>query len=77
MIPEYKRDRKHANVDIQSALEQMPDIADLIAKQSAWDEYEQKPDFSEIPPEFQSMIPENIRKEQEDTRIYNMWLTKQ
>ena len=76
MIPEYKRDRKHG-FNIQDALENMPEMADLIAKQSSWDEFEQKPDFSDIPAEYQGMIPDNVRNQKEDQRIYNMWLTKQ
>ena len=76
MIPEYKRDRKHG-FNVQDALENMPEMAELIARQSTWDEFEQKPDFSDIPTEYQGMIPENIRNQKEDERIYNMWLTKQ
>lgn len=76
MIPEYKRDRKHG-FNVQDALENMPEIVELIASQNTWDEFEQKPDFSDIPPEYQGMIPENIRNQKEDERIYNMWLTKQ
>lgn len=76
MIPEYRRDRKHG-FNIQDALENMPEVSELIARQSAWDEFEQKPDFSDIPAEYQGMIPDNIRSQREDERIYNMWLTKQ
>ena len=76
MIPEYKRDRKHG-FNVQDALENMPEMAELIARQSTWDEFEQKPDFSDIPTEYQGMIPENIRNQKDDQRIYNMWLTKQ
>lgn len=76
MIPEYRRDRKHG-FNVQDALEKMPEASELIARQSAWDEFEQKPDFSDIPAEYQGMIPDNIRSQREDERIYNMWLTKQ
>lgn len=76
MIPEYRRDRKHS-FNVQDALEKMPEVSELIARQSAWDEFEQKPDFSDIPAEYQGMIPDNIRSQREDERIYNMWLTKQ
>lgn len=76
MIPEYRRDRKHG-FNVQDALENMPGVSELIARQSAWDEFEQKPDFSDIPAEYQGMIPDNIRSQREDERIYNMWLTKQ
>ena len=76
MIPEYRRDRKHG-FNVQDALENMPEVSELIARQSAWDEFEQKPDFSNIPTEYQGMIPDNIRSQREDERIYNMWLTKQ
>ena len=76
MIPEYRRDRKHG-FNVQDALEKMPEVSELIARQSAWDEFEQKPDFSDIPAEYQGMIPDNIRNQREDERIYNMWLTKQ
>ena len=75
MIPEYRRDRKHC-FNVQDALENMPEVSELIARQSAWDEFEQKPDFSDIPAEYQGMIPDNIRSQREDERIYNMWLTK-
>jgi hypothetical protein len=54
----------------------MPEIAQQIAQQDAWSQYEQAPDLSDIPEEYQKLIPENIRKQQEDTRIYNIWLTK-
>lgn len=76
MIPEYRRDRKHG-FNVQDALENMPEVSELIARQSAWDEFEQKPNFSDIPAEYQGMIPDNIRSQREDERIYNMWLTKQ
>ena len=76
MIPEYRRDRKHG-FNVQDALENMPEVSELIARQSTWDEFEQKPDFSNIPVEYQGMIPDNIRSQREDERIYNMWLTKQ
>lgn len=76
MIPEYRRDRKHG-FNVQDALENMPEVSELIARQSAWDEFEQKPDFSDIPAEYQGMIPDNIRSQREDERIYNIWLTKQ
>ena len=76
MIPEYRRDRKYG-FNVQDALENMPEVSELIARQSAWDEFEQKPDFSDIPAEYQGMIPDNIRSQREDERIYNMWLTKQ
>lgn len=76
MIPEYRRDRKHG-FNVQDALENMPEVSELIARQSVWDEFEQKPDFSDIPAEYQGMIPDNIRSQREDERIYNMWLTKQ
>lgn len=76
MIPEYRRDRKHG-FNVQDALENMPEVSELIARQSAWNEFEQKPDFSDIPAEYQGMIPDNIRSQREDERIYNMWLTKQ
>lgn len=76
MIPEYRRDRKHG-FNVQDALENMPEVSELIVRQSAWDEFEQKPDFSDIPAEYQGMIPDNIRSQREDERIYNIWLTKQ
>jgi len=77
MIPEYKRDKK-VPIDFEAALEGMPEIANIIAQQSTWDEYEHaEPDFSEIPTEYQSMIPDNVRKQKEDLRTYNIWLTKQ
>jgi len=76
MIPEYKRDKK-TPLNMEEVLEGMPDVANLIAMQSQWDEYEQVPDFSDIPQEFQGMIPDNVRKQKEDLRTYNIWLTKQ
>ena len=76
MIPEYKRDKSNP-LNVDTALTEMPEIAELIAKQDNWSQYEQLADFSDIPPEYQKLIPDNVRKNQEDTRIYNMWLTKQ
>lgn len=76
MIPEYKRDKKRP-IDLEDVLAGMPDIANLIALQSNWDSYEQAPDFTDIPDEFQKMIPDNVRKQTEDLRTYNIWLTKQ
>lgn len=76
MIPEYKRDKK-TPLNMEEVLEGMPDIANLIVMQSQWDEYDQPPDFSDIPQEFQGMIPDNVRKQKEDLRTYNIWLTKQ
>jgi hypothetical protein len=54
----------------------MPEIANAIGNINVWKQYEQAPDFSEIPEEYQSMIPDNAKKQQEDTRTYNIWLTK-
>lgn len=75
MIPEYKHD-KDKPIDFETVLEGMPEIAQQIAQQSTWAQYEQAPDLSDIPEEYQKFIPDNIRKQQEDTRIYNIWLTK-
>ena len=57
MIPEYKRDKK-VPLDMETVLESMPEIANMIAQQSTWNAYEQAPDFSDIPVEFQPMIPQ-------------------
>lgn len=76
MIPEYSRKRK-LPINIEEATEDMPEIAAAIAAQSVWSQYEQAPDFSEIPEEYQTMIPDNIRNQKEDNKIYNIWLTKQ
>ena len=76
MIPEYKRDRKKP-LDFEQLSEEMPDIADMIANQNTWPQYEQAPDFSDIPLEYQKMIPQNAREGKDDPRTYNMWLTKQ
>jgi hypothetical protein len=75
MIPEYKHDKERP-IDLEAALEGMPEIAAQIAQQTAWSQYEQEPDLSEIPEEYQKFIPDNVRKQKEDTRIFNMWLTK-
>lgn len=76
MIPEYKRDRRRP-LDIEQLMEEMPQIAEQIMAHNTWSQYEQAPDFSEIPMEYQKMIPENVRNQKEDTRTYNIWLTKQ
>lgn len=76
MIPEYKRDKANP-INIETALQDLPEIAALAAQQDTWSQYEQPADFSDIPAEYQKLIPDNIRKNQEDTRIYNIWLTKQ
>ena len=54
----------------------MPSVLNAIGNINVWKQYEQAPDFSEIPEEYQSMIPDNAKKQQEDTRTYNIWLTK-
>lgn len=76
MIPEYKRDTVKP-LDFEKLSEEMPDIANLIASQDTWSQFEQLPDLSDIPAEYQKMIPQNVRDGKEDTRVYNMWLTKQ
>lgn len=76
MIPEYKRDRKKP-FDFEQLHEEMPEIAEQIMAQNTWSQYEQAPDLSDIPLEYQKMIPENIRTQKEDLRTYNIWLTKQ
>lgn len=76
MIPEYSR-KKKLPVDIEEATEDMPEIAAAIASLSTWSQYEQAPNFSEIPEDYQNMIPDNVRNQKEDTKIYNIWLTKQ
>ena len=48
MIPEYKHD-KDKPIDFETALEGMPEIAQQIAQQSTWAQYEQAPDLSDIP----------------------------
>jgi hypothetical protein len=75
MIPEYSRKRR-LPLDIEEATEGMPEIANAIANTNVWKQYEQAPDFSEIPEEYQSMIPDNAKTQKEDTRTYNIWLTK-
>lgn len=76
MIPEYKRDRQKP-FDFEQLQEEMPQIADLIIAQNTWAQYEQAPDFTDIPLEYQKMLPDNIRNQKEDLRTYNIWLTKQ
>ena len=75
MIPNYKHDGKYP-IDMEEVLAGMPEIAQQIVATTEWSQYEQKPDLSDIPEQFQKMIPDNIRKNEEDTRIFNMWLTK-
>lgn len=75
MIPEYKHD-KNKPVDFEAAMEGMPEIANQIIQQNMWSQYERAPDLSDIPEEYQKMIPDNIRNQEEDTRIFNIWLTK-
>lgn len=75
MIPSYKHDGKFS-IDLEETLADMPEIAKQIAMTTEWSQYEQKADLSEIPEQYQKMIPDNIRKNEEDTRIFNMWLTK-
>lgn len=75
MMPEYSRKRR-LPLDIEEVTEGMPEIANAIGNINVWKQYEQAPDFSEIPEEYQSMIPDNAKKQQEDTRTYNIWLTK-
>ena len=41
-----------------------------------WKEFEQLPNLSMIPMEYQNMIPENIRKNEEDNRVQHIMLTK-
>ena len=75
MIPEYSRKRR-LPLDIEEVTEGMPEIANAIVNIYVCKQYEHAPDFSEIPEEYQSMIPDNAKKQQEDTRTYNIWLTK-
>lgn len=76
MIPKYHR-RKTTPIDMEQLAEDMPEIAKSIAASTVWEQYEQPPDFSDIPEEFQHLIPDNIRNQKEDNKIYNIWLTKQ
>ena len=71
----YRR-TKPRPIDFDQIAEDMPEIYKAIMNQATWRQYEQLPDLSEIPSEFQHMIPENIRKNQEDTRIQHIMLTK-
>ena len=73
-IPKYKSNRRLSWDEI---CDEFPDVARQIVSEDQWRQFEQKPDFSDIPSEYQGMIPENIRNQKEDTRIYNIWLTKQ
>lgn len=75
MIHSYTRPKKKA-IDWEELQENNPDIYKLIMQQNNWAQYEQAPDLSEIPMEYQHMIPENIRKNQEDTRVQHIMLTK-
>lgn len=67
---------KQKPIDFEELQETMPDVYNILVNQSQWAQYEQLPDLSDIPSEFQHMIPENIRKNQEDTRIQSIMLTK-
>lgn len=75
MIPEYTRKRT-GFLDMEQLKEDMPEIVEAIEAQSVWEQYEQKPDFNDIPEEFKSMIPQNAYDLTEDNKVYNIWLTK-
>lgn len=75
MINSYHRLKKKP-IDWEELQENNPEIFKLIMEQNQWSQYEQLPDLSEIPMEYQHMIPENIRKNKEDTRIQHIMLTK-
>lgn len=75
-MKEYRR-LKNKAFDFDDLLETNPELAKVISDNiDQWSMYEQLPDLSEIPAEYQHMIPENIRKNQEDTRIQHIMLTK-
>lgn len=63
-------------IDFDMISNDMPEIANLIANQEIWNQYEQPPDFSDIPMEYQKYIPNNLINQKEDNRIYNILLTK-
>lgn len=75
MINSYHRLKKKP-IDWEEFEETNPEIFKLIMQQNQWSQYEQLPDLSEIPMEYQHMIPENIRKNKEDTRVQHIMLTK-
>lgn len=64
-------------VDWYDLQENNPELYDLIfGNVNKWKEFEQLPDLSMIPMEYQNMIPENIRKNEEDNRVQHIMLTK-
>lgn len=75
MINSYHRLKKKP-IDWEELQENNPEIFKLIMEQNQWSQYEQLPDLSEIPMEYQHMIPENIRKNKEDMRVQHIMLTK-
>jgi len=75
MINSYHRLKKKP-IDWEELEETNPEIFKLIMQQNQWSQYEQLLDLSEIPMEYQHMIPENIRKNKEDTRVQHIMLTK-
>lgn len=68
----------HPNeIDWYDLQENNPELYDLIyGSVNKWKEFEQLPDLSMIPMEYQHMIPENIRKNEEDNRVQHIMLTK-
>ena len=64
-------------VDWYDLQENNPELYDLIfVSMNKWKEFEQLPNLSMIPMEYQNMIPENIRKNEEDNRVQHIMLTK-
>ena len=64
-------------VDWYDLQENNPELYDLFfGSMNKWKEFEQLPNLSMIPMEYQNMIPENIRKNEEDNRVQHIMLTK-
>jgi hypothetical protein len=60
-IPKYKSNRRMSWEEI---CEEFPDVANQIAREDQWSQYERKPDFTEVDKSLMPWIPEKVRERQ-------------
>jgi hypothetical protein len=60
-IPKYKSN-KHLSWD--EICQDFPEVANQIAQENSWAQFERKPDFSEVDNKTMQWIPEKVRERQ-------------
>lgn len=72
-LPKYKSNHRLTWDEICT---DFPDIANQIAQENSWSQFEQKPDLSDVDTDLLKWIPEGVREGKSEERIDTIILTK-